>query len=255
MNEDNIFDEVIKTQTSQEESALDDAGADNDPNFCSGFEFMMMVNMSSQDKLIEEDEIAIKASIKKLNFAFNILCKRAKVIMYNSIANKPYYDEYNREIMVKHAEWFSSKDLYYGDVNEEIANVIRPSWFDFRRTIFVKFSLQKNGSMKWNISFICRLFHLLCENAHNYPYFFKNEDNNWKLMFGDRIGSAVSIVSYFWSEPRKYNTDLDDKVIFYVKDFFYPGSDITRTRQLTFVFRIFAKNRWIRVRCIENKDL
>ena len=74
-------------------------------------------------------------------------------------------------------------------------------------------------------------------------------------MFGDRIGSAISIVSYFWLEPRKYNTDLDDKVIFYVKDFFYPGSDITRTRQLTFVFRIFAKNRWIRVRCIENKDL
>jgi hypothetical protein len=251
---DEIFEDITEETVAKENESLDIPVADN-PNNCDGYQYMMMINFSNNntDKLDTLSELIFRDEFLKLLFSFRIICPKATGLIYNSIANKPIYDEYNKKTKELYEDIFRNYPVYEGEIDDVIADFIKPSWYEFRRTIFIKFSLQKCYDMRTEMNIICRLFTVICDVSSKYPYFFKNVDGHWTQMYKNYI-SVCSYINLFWKDARPYKKSEEYKVIFFTLDFFHSelqGDErIKFIRKLSKAYKGYSMERWKRIKAI-----
>ena len=125
---DEFFENITEETVAKENESLNVPVADN-PNNCDGYQYMMMLNFSNNDRdRITLSDFIFRDEFLKLLFSFRIICPKATGLIYNSIANKPVYDEYNQKTKELYKDIFWNYPIYEGDIDDVIANFIYVFW-------------------------------------------------------------------------------------------------------------------------------
>ena len=252
---DEIFEDITEETIAKENESLDIPVADN-PNNCDGYQYMMMLNFSNNDDRDTLSNFIFRDEFLKILFSLRIICPKASGLVYNSIANKPVYDEYNQKTKELYEDIFWNYPIYEGDIDDVIADFIKPCWYEFRRTIFIKFSLPRSYDMRTEMNMFCRLFTVICDVSSKYPYFFKNVDGHWTQMYKNCI-SVMSDINLFWKDARPYKKSDEDKVIFFTLDFFHSelqGDErIKFIRKLSKAYKKYSMERWKRIKALKKE--
>ena len=245
---DDIFTNIVDEISTEKE--LEIKSEVKDPNVCDDYQYMAMFLTDSRLPNSDVENNWTLSAYHYMMSTFMHLGIKAEGIVYDACipatANSEYSDESEEQIREKVKEYCMMKcdDSYMGELNDEISQFIyKSNWYTlFRHIIFVKFSLKKH-TLRNNILTVARLFSVFDNfiNQDTYfkgvtPFLFKNTYDIWKRMSANRY-QAITEVGMFWKYAFSYKKEFEDKIVFYVKDFFYKGEGIRCTQDICRVFK------------------
>lgn len=243
---DDIFSNLVDEISTSD--ALEIKSGVKDPNVCDDYQYMVMFLSDSKLPNSDVENNWTLSAYHYMMTTFMHLGIKADGVVFDACipANSEYSDESEEQKQEKLRRYCMMKcdDSYMGELKDDLGYFIYSgNWYTlFRHIVFVKFSLKKH-TLRNNILTVARLFtvfdNFIKQDTYfkdKSPFLYKNVDNKWKMMSFNRY-DAIKDVSMFWKYAFSYKKEFEDKLVFYVKDFFYKDEGIRCTQDICRVFK------------------
>lgn len=249
---DDIFSNLVDEISTSDE--LEIKSGVKDPNVCDDYQYMVMFLSESQHPNSEVENNYTLSAYHYIMSTFMHLGIKADGVVFDACipANSEYSDESEEQKQEKLRRYRMMKcdDSYMGELKDDLDYFIYSgNWHTlFRHIVFVKFSLKKH-TLRNNILTVARLFtvfdNFIKQDTYfkdKSPFLYKNVDDKWKMMSFNRY-EAIKEVGSIWRIALPYRKEYENKLVFYVKDFFYKDEGIRRTYDICRVFKKIMEKR------------